>query len=272
MAAGEGAEHPGHFVAEQIGQRGLGLRVFAVTRQTPREDPRARRVMTENGLYVFTSRAGPQRNATTPADSRASRRERARRASRPTPAPGTTRQPAPRHERAKGMRPGHRTRQKQRRARARRRPCGQHRAECVVIRTPCAARANAPAPREKEAHRVRHLGRHHLRQHPRPDHRHESLSCCHDAPPWKVEPAPTPAPCGPTRRRQSASAPGGRRPHIQARARARSRRRARGRNARTDERTQRHVDPVGAPPAGFASVTRMAGAKRRTPQGEARRG
>jgi len=36
MSAGEGAEHPGHFVAEQIGQRGRGLRVLAVTRQVPR--------------------------------------------------------------------------------------------------------------------------------------------------------------------------------------------------------------------------------------------
>jgi len=53
MSTGEGAEHPGHFVAEQIGRRGLGLRVLAVTRQTPGEDPRARRVMNESGLCVI---------------------------------------------------------------------------------------------------------------------------------------------------------------------------------------------------------------------------
>ena len=41
----------GLVVAEQIGQRGLGLGVLAVTSQTPGEDPRARRVMTENGLF-----------------------------------------------------------------------------------------------------------------------------------------------------------------------------------------------------------------------------
>jgi hypothetical protein len=34
MSAGEGAEHPGHLVAEQIGQRSLGLGGLAVTRQT----------------------------------------------------------------------------------------------------------------------------------------------------------------------------------------------------------------------------------------------
>lgn len=60
--------------------------------------------------------------------------------------------------------------------------------------------------------------------------------------------------------------------HIHATALARSRRRARGRNARTTERPQRKTNPVGSPPAGFASVTRRGGAKRSTPEGEARRG
>src|SRR5262249_41656596 len=44
------------------------------------------------------------------------------------------------------------------------------------------------------------------------------------------------------------------------------RRRARWRNALTEERPHTYVVPDGAPPAGFAAVTRRAGAKRRTPE------
>ena len=79
----------------------------------------------------------------------------------------------------------HGPRQEHHRARARRRPRGHHRVEGVGVRAPRAARPDAPPPRQKAPHHVRHLRRHRLRQHPRPDHRHEPLSRCHDAPPWE---------------------------------------------------------------------------------------
>src|SRR5580765_3055387 len=84
--------------------------------------------------------------------------------------------------------------------------------------------------------------------------------------PGKVEPAPTPAPCGHARRRQSASAPGGRRPYLYVRALARSTE-ARAEEERTERGEDAHVrGSDGSSPAGFASVTRRAGAKRRTPE------
>src|SRR5262249_27059608 len=86
-------------------------------------------------------------------------------------------------------------------------------------------------------------------------------------PQW-VEPAPTPAPGGLRPQALITARPRREATHPQYRSSTRAhRRRVYGRNARTEQRPQRQTNPDGAPPAGFASVTRRAGAKRRTPEG-----
>src|SRR5262249_47621639 len=91
-------------------------------------------------------------------------------------------------------------------------------------------------------------------------------------PQW-IEPAPTPAPGGLRPQALITERPRREATHPRCRGSTRDdRRRAGGRNARAAERPQRQTNPGGAPPAGFASVTRRAGAKRRTPEGAARRG
>src|SRR5258705_10823153 len=78
--------------------------------------------------------------------------------------------------------------------------------------------------------------------------------------PGKVEPAPTPAPCGHARRRPSANAPGGRRPYLSVRALAQSSE-ARVEEERTDRGGVAHLrGSDGSSLAGFASLTRRGGA------------